>query len=369
MTPLQKRGFTLLELIVAVTVTALLSGMLLTISSQVLNTQTKTSGHLETNLIAQAVMDQIQEDLQCALYRNDGNVWMAMTILETEDNSGSWQPADQKKPVGDSLRLFPQDSEDSETIDSTAIPDHLGQAPFEQSRFGLGGVWLRFLSQSPELGNNEDINTGGARAIAYQVIRHGITASPTSPARYQLFRTDVTAKNTFSAGYDLHPDSLYGEKSAEVSIVETDTPRSHTTLKNPLLETGSEFPANAFSIASNIIDFGMRAYILEQNSTGVGNLIQIFPPVSSISPGTLISESYYATSNQLPEYSPSPTPFNKFPDVVDIMLRILTIEGANKLAAFERGDIPESDALNWWSIAEEQSAVYFRRIKIYGSGI
>ena len=139
MTSLRKQGFTLLELIVAVTVTALLSGMLLTISSQVLNTQTKTSGHLETNLIAQAVMDQIQEDLQCALYRNDGNVWMAMTILETEDNSGSWQPADQKKPEGDSLRIFPVDSEDSETIDSTEIPDHLGQVTFEQSRFGVGG--------------------------------------------------------------------------------------------------------------------------------------------------------------------------------------------------------------------------------------
>ena len=44
------------------------------------------------------------------------------------------------------------------------------------------------------------------------MIRHGITASPTSPARYQLFRTDVTSQNTFSAGYDLHPDSFYGKK-------------------------------------------------------------------------------------------------------------------------------------------------------------
>lgn len=84
------RGFTVLELIVAVSVTAVLSGMLLLISRQVLETQSVSSAELERNQIAHFVLDQIQEDLQCALYRNDGNVWMAMSLLNESGNSGSW---------------------------------------------------------------------------------------------------------------------------------------------------------------------------------------------------------------------------------------------------------------------------------------
>jgi prepilin-type N-terminal cleavage/methylation domain-containing protein len=362
-------GFTLLELIVAVAVTGLLSGMLLTISSQVLNTQSKSSGQLETNLIAQSVLDQIQEDMQCALFRNDGNIWMALSILEDEENSGFWASAVQKKPPESSLRIFKSDTTESENMNEPEVPDNLGQLPFELSRFGVGGVWMRFFTQAPELGNNEEINSGGARAIAYQIIRYGLTASKSSAPRYQLFRTDVTAKNTYAAGYDLHPDGPYGDKSGEVNIVEPDTPRNHTLLEKPILESGDDQPATAFSIGSNIIDLGVRAYLVEYSSSGTGNLIQIFPPISPASPGNMISNVFYATSNLSLDYSPNPPPYNKFPDVVDIMVRVLTLEGANKLEAFESGDIPETDSVNWWSIAEENSDVYFRRVKIYGSGI
>ena len=84
------RGFTVLELLVAVSVTAILAGMLLNITSQVVKTQTQASGDLETSQIAHFILDRIQEDLHCAVYKNDGNVWMAASILEDKDNSGSW---------------------------------------------------------------------------------------------------------------------------------------------------------------------------------------------------------------------------------------------------------------------------------------
>ena len=84
----KKKAFTVLELLVAVSVTALLAGMLLNITSQVVQTQTQASGNLETNQVAQFVLDRIQEDLQCAIFKNDGNVWMAAEILQSTDNSG-----------------------------------------------------------------------------------------------------------------------------------------------------------------------------------------------------------------------------------------------------------------------------------------
>ena len=68
--PTNTKGFTVLELIVAVSVTAVLSGMLLLISNQVLETKSKSTAELERNQLAHFVLDQIQEDLQCALFRN-----------------------------------------------------------------------------------------------------------------------------------------------------------------------------------------------------------------------------------------------------------------------------------------------------------
>jgi len=97
-------------------------------------------------------------------------------------------------------------------------------------------------------------------------------------------------------------------------------------------------------------------------------LIQIFPPIDINSPGNLLSEESFATS-----YKPYQTLTNEnfylFPNIVDVMVRVLSMEGSRLLEAFESGSVPSSENFNWWSIAEEHSEVYIRRIKIYGSGI
>ena len=35
----------------------------------------------ETNQVAQFILDRIQEDLQCAVFKSDGNVWMAIDVV------------------------------------------------------------------------------------------------------------------------------------------------------------------------------------------------------------------------------------------------------------------------------------------------
>ena len=366
------RGFTVLELIVAVSVTAVLSGMLLLISRQVLETQSVSSAELERNQIAHFVLDQIQEDLQCALYRNDGNVWMAMSLLNQSDNSGSWIESKKSsfaKPPLNSLRIIQSDWP-SDALQDAEI-DSLGQGPFAKSRFGLAGTWLRFFTQSPEL-DPQAKGDGAARAVSYQIIRYGITGSSNSRKRYHLFRSDVSAKNTFEAGYNLHPenDSWYGSDASNISVDPNflGTPRVPSTLINPVIEEGGDYLPTSFSLATNIIDFGIRAYHLEKNSFGTGNLVQIFPPIDQDSSGNLLAEEFLATSHIPYQVITDPT-FYLFPDVVDVMVRVLSEEGARILESFENGDFPNMEEVDWWSIAEEHSKVYFRRIKIYGSGI
>ena len=248
------RGFTVLELIVAVAVTAVLTGMLLLISTQVLETQSSTNAELERNQVAHFVLDQIQEDLQCALFRNDGNVWMALSILNESGNSGSWVEASKtsfaKSPLN-SLRIIYSDWPTGALQDSEI--DTLGQGPFHKSRFGVAGTWLRFFTQSPELDPKANGN-GSARAVAYQIIRYGITGSTTSRKRYHLFRSDVSAKNTFEAGYNLHPDneSGYGINASNISVDLNfpNTPRVPSTIINPIIEDGTDYPCLLYTSPS-----------------------------------------------------------------------------------------------------------------------
>jgi prepilin-type N-terminal cleavage/methylation domain-containing protein len=339
----RNKGFTTIELLVAIAVTAVLVGLLLSISTNVLTTQRQSSNSLETNQIAQFVLDRIQEDLQCAIYRNDGNAWMAISILEDKGNSGSWtdepkpdltKPSDQMH----SLRLIESDwSEDT----NIAFDPHSSQA---------------------------SKNTGAARAIAYQLIRHGITNSTKSIPRYQLYRTDVSALDTYVAGYDFGSSGGYSENASNNSQDEESDPiRVPSAIINPIINLGSSLAdASVFSLATNIIDFGVRAYRTEKKKDGTGNFIQLFPVISS-----KMLQSYDFYSIRFP--NPNNSSEGPFPDCIDVMLKILTAEGAKIISNYELGLIPlpsgKSHEEHWWELADQNSEVFIRRIKIYGNGI
>ena len=116
-----------------------------------------------------------------------------------------------------------------------------------------------------------------------------------------------------------------------------------------------------------MIDFGVRAYV--RDASVPGGLRLIFPATAA---GAL---------NNLPQplrsQFPSDTPVTSsnyrqlFPDVVDIMVRFLTDEGAALMANIEKVQTPaltvpvkyNSNALQWWwGVAEENSRVYTRRV-------
>ncbi len=355
------KGFTILELLVAVSVTAILAGMLLNITSQVVRTQTQASGDLETNQIAHFILDRIQEDLQCAVYKNDGNVWLAASLLEDKDNSGEWIEAAVGKPDNESLRIIPSDWSNGP---NDAIAQANNQLDIMDSRFGVGGTFLRFFTQAPEL-DNDIQNNGGARAISYQIIRYGLTSSSTSRARYQLFRSDVSSIETFQAGYNLHPSSnSYRQGSNGM--------RKPSNINNPIFDSPNG-PSTDFSLSANIIDFGIRAFLIEKNSFATGNLFQIFPDTNASTGGGSPPYEYFATSNIDYQQSGKHSKHYAFPDVIDVMIRVLTSEGASAISAFEEGLIPTPKGFTpeeyWWEIAEKNSEVYTRRIKVLSKGI
>ncbi|MBL62264.1 MAG: hypothetical protein CMI30_02540 [Opitutae bacterium] len=329
------RGFTILELMVALVVTGILAAMLLNISSGVLDTYEETTGELDSHLQARFALDQLTEDLQAAVSRHDGKVWLAVTVRRDEELTGQWIGDKQSKPQEASLSL--------------------NQDRIQDCRYGFAGVWLRLITLSPDSLTSET----GARAVSYLIDRRPINKSNSSASdcRYTLFRGDVSPENSIEAGFNLHPvNGDYTEKGGGDS-------RDAGQVKNPASENG---------LVDNVIDFGVRLYVKDSESTT--GLRLVFPADRN---GNLSNTDFehLATSNFEDRDDDPDNPYSTiYPEVVDIMVRVLTRKGELAIRSFESGDTklpPKFSSADeyWWYLAEQNSHVFVRRIKLYPSGV
>lgn len=78
-----KRAFTVVEILVASGIMAAVTAMVLWISVGVLSTWNNASEQLSTNSRARAVLDLVVQDLEAAIFRNNGDIWMYAATLPT----------------------------------------------------------------------------------------------------------------------------------------------------------------------------------------------------------------------------------------------------------------------------------------------
>ena len=302
---LRQRGFTMVELLVALAITLVIAGLILGLTANSLGSWGRSQGTLAAESEAHAVLDRLAQDLQGALYRDDGGVWLVATVQADTGASGAWVGG--TKPPATSF--------------DPATPV-LGEA-----RFGVAGVWLRFFTTA----QGADDRTGDPAApvaVAYQIIRRSPTPSGDA-CHYLLYRSVVAPSATFAAGYDLSaPDYAAA----------------------PLTDgaAGSvRHPGGQQVIADNVIDFGVRLFGHASAAATAGSqLVQIFPVDAT-------DLDYQA---RLP--STAGELRGRFPAVADLMLRVLTAEGARQIAALEAGLITGE----WWTIAGAHSKVFTRRV-------
>ena len=325
-------GFTILELLVAVTIALMLSGLMLAVVTGTLNQWQRTQDGFSISAQAKLALDMVERDLQAAVFRRDGGSWFAVDVINTPTSltvhgwlaSGSIKPA-----TAESQRLVP------ETTDGTA-------PAICDARFGLSGAWLRFVTTNVESGGSLPI------AVSYQVARRpvsgAITATNPADVRYTLFRAAVSTENTFASGNDVMA-SAYGSSASNPAAS-----RNPATLANP---------NTTDALATNVVDFGIWFY--ERDSSG--GLRRIFPLDNN-------ATSYAAHDSSTPPVAP------RFPQLADVMVRILTENGAVKLAKIEHGSGHltrpagyANDREWWWAVVEENSRVYTRRIEVKGASL
>ncbi|TVP77459.1 MAG: hypothetical protein EA353_10385 [Puniceicoccaceae bacterium] len=75
----RRSAFTLIEIMVATVVMIILVGLVIQITSQVLNVWNRSSGKLSANAQARIAMDLLTQDLETAVFRNNGMVWLEAT--------------------------------------------------------------------------------------------------------------------------------------------------------------------------------------------------------------------------------------------------------------------------------------------------
>jgi len=321
-----------LEVLVAAAITLVIAGLMLSVAATVLSLWHRGLGLNDQVAAARQVFALLERDLQAARCRLDAKCWLAIDILDNMtllENHGWLENAGQMKPaVGGSLLPLPGE----------AVP---GSAGIEQARFGLSGVWLRLVTTNVESGG------GLPTVVAWQMVRRPITGDPVpqnlAPVHYSLYRSAVSPSETFATGYDVTA-GVYGSTS--------NTPASalSTAYRQPRNVTN---PSHANLLASHVVDFGCWLY----TRTSAGDLRRIYPAnVSDVSHHALGGNN---------------TDGSRFPDVADVMIRLLNAEGASMVTAMEKGRLARppdiaTDAQWWWQVVESHSTVYTQRIEIIG---
>ena len=307
-------GFTLLEILVAATVGVLVVAGALTVVVNAQAWQERIGGSQLARTEARRVLDRVEADLAALQRREGGEAGLVATMPDSEGTSGLWEPAIHGQPGGGAK------------VDGGEIA---------AMRFGIGGVWLRFAAQVP--GTEVD---GGAqpRVISYQIIRRRVSGA--TGAHYWLHRTVVRAgrqegrPGTWETGWNLDPAAGNGFMHPEAGNDGSVAGDPHGVVRPEATEN---------LLAGDIVDFGVR--LLERS--GDENWPVIFP----------------AGPDDRACLAPT---VDHYPQAADLLVRVLTPEGARRLAAFENQPGGPGPETAWWQIVASDSITVTRRIFLPG---
>jgi len=330
-------AFTVIELLVAIGITALMAGFAIAIVANISDFWSRTSGRISAEAQARFILDRLTLDLQGAFFRDDGSVWFAATVAENTGNSGLWDTRGANPAL-----LKPT------TAAGTTLVYH-SPAGIAGDTFGVAGTWLRFFTTSH--GRNMDLETLSAPvAVGWQIIRRAGSSNPNgTDRRYFLHRAEVRAAQaggrpgTLEAGFDITA-AAYAEVGTQA--------QNNGARGDPCSVRAPQDPGTI--VGENVIDFGVRCYVRDR---ATGALQQIFPVARETSHLGSAPPAMGAATAQ-------------FPEVVDVLVRILSDEGGRLIADLEAGRLGTAPPNGltapawWWQLALAHSQVFTRRIVI-----
>lgn len=314
-----RRGFTVFELVVAVSIAALIAYFAFSFSRSLLDIWGSTSSKVELELDANFALDVIAQDLEAAVFlENQGTMFAATALakngsgsnLDDRTVSGRWEDVGNgdKERAADN-DFYPEFPKGWTITEGEEPPDY---EPVHS--YGWAGMWVRFFTAAPSL-----------NAVSYQIIRRGTFSGSERNAetRYVLHRAVVRNGNTQESGFDIQHSNytvLAGVQVSEGDAISVVSP----TLPSYLIE--------------NVVDFGVRLYVYEKISNPPNYFppgMQLIYPVFSEGSAEPESRSYFAGTFEAPQDGNDD---ERYPDAVEVFLRVLSERGARLLSESEEGD-------------------------------
>lgn len=306
-----RKGFTLIEMVVALAITALIGYFFISIGRDFVTAWDHIGDSLARETEARAALDQIARDMESAFFLEGTDDMFAVDVLSNSSNAGSkWESGSAERPS-------------SSGFDTS------------NHEYGWAGCWVRLITAAPTL-----------NAVGYQIIRSTIkdTSPPSFTPRYMLYRNAALTKTTIdnfpSYGFDLS-DAIYDSSSGVA------------TIQRPNI------------LAVNVVDFGVRLYVYETDPTTDPSDVDAPDGLRLIFPANASSRLETTLPSNLSHRGSTFTGTvygDRYPDVVEVFMRMLTEHGADALSDMEEGG---SNA-QWDEIVANNSRLYRRYIVVRG---
>jgi type II secretory pathway component PulJ len=335
----RRRGFTLVEIMAATGIMVAVILLVLSLTTNVLNTWNFSSAQLAQNYEARIALDFLSQDLEAAVFRSNGMAWMEVRY---ENLAGT--------PATDQTQLF----------------------------------FFSPVVDRPRKDNGGNTIAGDICAVAYLTefqnpFTRGATASPSGDRpQFGLYRAVVDAENTFEEAlslkdYDGTTSSLLYSVWNGVALASDGATR--ITL-NPLRENGTRSGGNVMTwitasanyLSANVADFKVIFYY-DDGTTNTNGTKKIKALTSNDeADGTpidfLVADGIYEGSNG-GGGNYSAIPIDGHLVYADIKMTVLGDEGANMVANGSWGDT----GLTWDNFLLAYGETFTRRVYIMSNPI
>ena len=303
----------MIELMAALGVTAVIGYFFISIGRDFVVAWDHVGDSVARETEARGALDTIARDFESAFFREGDDAMFAVDVLD--DESGDNWEGGAKRPTTD------------------GIDPSLHQ-------YGWAGSWVRLFTAAPSF-----------NAVGYRIIRTTIKDGVGEP-RYMLYRNVATMEDTV-----LEAETALAADGAEVFDFDSGMYLDGDYMLGTTREN---------ILAVNVVDFGVRLYIYDSSEGGdpsgddaPDGLRLIFPADGSSALESSV-ESLIHRGSKLSGVAYE----ERYPDVVEVFLRVLNQDGADELLEMEKA----GDVSFWEKTVEKKSRLYRRYITVGGKG-
>lgn len=303
-----KHGFTLIEILVATAIMALLVLVVLGITTNVLTSWTRASGQLSSNLEARVALDFLAQDLEAAIIRRDGNQWMF-------------------------------------------IANQAGTGNFTNFTNAVGLYFFSPVPDRPRRDSNDNIIHGDVCGISYRLFRQNPfnPASTTTSQTYGLYRAVVPADATFFAM--LGP----GNQDDLVTLWQSSINYTRGGVAMPPVDLLEYQRSTENFLSANVADFAITIWYIDPDTNEPTPVNGTVTNPLPLQPG---DEVFIGRNMRLGETG-DPLPY---PIYFDVSITILSNDGASLLRQEETAGSVAPDRFR--EIVREHGNTYSRRIQL-----